>query len=326
MAVRKKGGGARAKATRARVVSPASSSHGSSSLSPVQSAHSELSHDQDDAAEQEAAPVVQTNDDKDEDTEMGAADEEVGDEGEDVEGVGEGEGDDGEDDEEEDGDEEEEEGGDEEDEEEDGEEDDEEEEEDSDDDEEGDEEEEADDGETKPAEPMFEPPAAVEDTDNEESLFRYPEAVPDFNTLSVREQAFKAARFLKCQQDDCDCAGLEPPGAGTVRQITRFEAEQTTEADAASLENEQRTKEGWWRFCGACSHGWEDEGHVWDEGVDAGERLRRGRVIGRIEELLQVRGPEPCLSSMTDLRFRTKTSCPLSPHHILIRPSRCSAN
>lgn len=290
MAVRKKGGAARAKAARARVVSPESSSHGSSSLSPVQSAHSELSHDQDEAEEQQPAPPIEQDEDQDEDTEMGVADEEAEDGGEDEEDAGEAEGDEGEEDDEEDGDDEEEDGNDEEEDDEDEEnEEDEEDESDDDEEEEGDEEEEAADAaKARPAEQTVVEPEIVEDDDQEESLFRYPEAVPDFSALSAREKAFKAARFLKCQQDDCDCAGLEPPGAGTVRQITRLEAEQATGDDAAGLENDQRTKEGWWKFCGACSHGWEDEGHVWAEGVDAGERLRRRRVIGRIEELLQV--------------------------------------
>lgn len=65
------------------------------------------------------------------------------------------------------------------------------------------------------------------------------------------------------------------------------------EADEEALEV-WRTPEGWWKRCGRCDHGWEGEevvddgGHVWGDDVSESERRRRGKVVGRIEELLQV--------------------------------------
>jgi histone acetyltransferase len=115
--------------------------------------------------------------------------------------------------------------------------------------------------------------------------FKYPAAVADFTKLSSREQAFKVARYIPCTDDGCDCQGLEPPEDTEVKVVSREEAE---EVDMDSEDSEEKTREGWWRVCGKCGHGWEGEGHVWAEEVDTGERLRRSRVVGRIEELLQV--------------------------------------
>jgi len=52
-----------------------------------------------------------------------------------------------------------------------------------------------------------------------------------------------------------------------------------------------RSDEGWWRYCGRCGHGWEGSGHVFADDEARGERVRKGRVVGRIEEFLEV-----CLS------------------------------
>jgi histone acetyltransferase len=115
--------------------------------------------------------------------------------------------------------------------------------------------------------------------------FRYPAAVSEFTRLSGREQAFKVARFLPCTDDECDCKGLEPPEEAEVRLVSR---EEVNEVDIQADEDDVRTKEGWWARCGRCGHGWGGDGHTWAKDVDRGERLRRSRVVGRIEEILQV--------------------------------------
>lgn len=128
--------------------------------------------------------------------------------------------------------------------------------------------------------------------------FRYPSAVKDFTTLQPREKAFKVARFLQCQSDGCECPGLEPPMGRSVVRVTRKEMQKQekekfeTDVDMEGVEA-WRSDEGWWKRCGRCGHGWEDTqsraGHVWAEGVNEAERRRREKVVGRIEELLQVR-------------------------------------
>lgn len=134
--------------------------------------------------------------------------------------------------------------------------------------------------------------------------FRYPSSVPDFTILSQREKAFKVARFLQCTAPSCVCTGLEPPAGGTIR-ITKHgtsneDEDDEDEDDDVSIEDsenpldfedrkdEWRTKEGWWRTCGKCGHGWESGGHVWAADVPPKERTRRGKVVGRIEEILEV--------------------------------------
>lgn len=134
--------------------------------------------------------------------------------------------------------------------------------------------------------------------------FRYPSSVPDFTILSPREKAFKVARFLQCTAPSCACTGLEPP-AGRAIRITKHDSsnedeDDEDEDDDVSMEDsenpldfedkkdEWRTKEGWWRICGKCGHGWESGGHVWADDVPPKERTRRGKVVGRIEEILEV--------------------------------------
>lgn len=117
--------------------------------------------------------------------------------------------------------------------------------------------------------------------------FRYPPAVEDISTVSERERKFKFARFLVCTVDGCDCSGLEPPAGSTVVLAVRDEDVPMADADDAA--SAWRTEEGWWNMCGKCRHGWQgEEGHVVAEDVDDDERRRREKVVGRIEELLQV--------------------------------------
>lgn len=134
----------------------------------------------------------------------------------------------------------------------------------------------------------------------EEMIFRYPASVPDFNTLNPREQAFKCARFLPCQADGCQCEGLEPPMSSTpeLRIVSRAdidggELEDLEVPDGAEdgAVEKWRSEEGWWRHCGRCGHGWEGGGHVFAADETRGERVRKGRVVGRIEEFLDVRLP-----------------------------------
>ncbi|OXG24839.1 histone acetyltransferase [Cryptococcus neoformans Tu401-1] len=152
--------------------------------------------------------------------------------------------------------------------------------------------------------------------------FRYPSSVPDFTILSQREKAFKVARFLQCTAPSCACTGLEPPAGGTIR-ITKHgtsneDEDDEDEDDDVSIEDsenpldfedrkdEWRTKEGWWRTCGKCGHGWESGGHVWAADVPPKERTRRGKVVGRIEEILEdenklVEFPTPQPESISSL-------------------------
>jgi histone acetyltransferase len=137
----------------------------------------------------------------------------------------------------------------------------------------------------------------------EEMIFRYPASVPDFTTLDAREQAFKCARFLPCQAEGCICEGLEPPMSSTpeLQIISRadLEAGELEELDAPDgaedgAVEKWRSEEGWWRFCGRCGHGWEGSGHVFASTEARGERIRKGRVIGRIEEFLEVSTRSRC--------------------------------
>ncbi|OCF40322.1 histone acetyltransferase [Kwoniella heveanensis CBS 569] len=140
--------------------------------------------------------------------------------------------------------------------------------------------------------------------------FKYPAAAPDFTKLSEREKSFKVARYLTCTVPDCNCAGLEPP-LGNVIKISKprdqdDEEDEEDDDDDDDNENENdgdismneenyeerknmwKTAEGWWKICGICGHGWgKGQGHTWEEDVDKSERVRRGKVVGRIEEILQ---------------------------------------
>ena len=130
---------------------------------------------------------------------------------------------------------------------------------------------------------------AEEDDDETPSAsqhYFYPEAVTDVSEWSDREAAFKAARFLPCTEDACDCRALVPPDDAEIQIVPRtFDNDVEMEDDTPG----SRTGEGWWRICGNCEHGWEDGGHVWGRNISQAERNRRTRTVGRIEELLQVR-------------------------------------
>ncbi|WWD17233.1 hypothetical protein CI109_101671 [Kwoniella shandongensis] len=140
--------------------------------------------------------------------------------------------------------------------------------------------------------------------------FKYPSSVPDFTILSDREKLFKIARFLPCTVAGCECVGLIPPSDRPIKIVGHNNSQEEEEEDEdedeededadgdVSMENTAeerkkiwRTDEGWWKVCGECGHGWEEGGgHVFEEGVGAKERNRRGKVVGRIEELLQDEG------------------------------------
>lgn len=131
----------------------------------------------------------------------------------------------------------------------------------------------------------------------EDMTFRYPAAVPDFTLIDGREQEFKMARFLHCQAEDCTCEGLEPPMSSSpeLKVVSREEMESGELEDLDVPEGVEegavekwRSDEGWWKRCGRCGHGWEGDGHVFTAEEASGEKIRKGRVVGRIEELLQV--------------------------------------
>ncbi|WVO16140.1 hypothetical protein L204_103809 [Cryptococcus depauperatus] len=158
----------------------------------------------------------------------------------------------------------------------------------------------------------------------EDIKFKYPDAVPDFTTLSESEKAFKAARFIPCTVPSCVCAGLEPPSDKCIKIIKHKDEDEDEDEDNADededvsmedtgtnedierRENEWRNDEGWWKLCGNCGHGWGNGGHAWSEDVSYKERIRRGKVVGRIEEILQDEGllvafPTPHPESITSL-------------------------
>ena len=138
-----------------------------------------------------------------------------------------------------------------------------------------------------------------------EIIFRYPASALDFNDLTEREQAFKIARFVRCTFNGCDCGGLEPPERNEVVLVPREEVNGGVEMDGV---REWITEEGWWRACGRCRHGWEErEGHVFPTELIDAERRRRGKVIGRIEELLQVSRGAVAMGALVDMKPRTMT-------------------
>ena len=127
--------------------------------------------------------------------------------------------------------------------------------------------------------------------------FKYPPAVPDFSVLPDRVQRFKKARFTSCTDQGCTCPGLVPPiGAVINPGCAEGDEEEDEEDDDGEDLKRWRTPEGYWRACGECGHGWEStRGHVGSMRETAEEGRRKGRVIGRIEELLNVRAlPSTC--------------------------------
>jgi histone acetyltransferase len=108
--------------------------------------------------------------------------------------------------------------------------------------------------------------------------------VPDFTALPDREKAFKVARFVSCTAKGCDCSGLVPPEDTEIVLVSREQM-----IMEGGYKGSGMTGEGWWSTCGICGHGWEgDSGHVFPAGLAKEEKVRRGRAVGRIEELLQV--------------------------------------
>ena len=178
------------------------------------------------------------------------------------------------------------------------------------DDDEGDDEEEADDDEEEADgdedEEEDEDEAADDDEDEgQSSTYRYPASVPDFAILPDREKRFKLARYFPCTMPNCKCCGLVPPSGSEVELQPRDQINPNEDVDMNG-DDDERTPEGWWRECGECRHGWEDGGHVLPHGLDQTEKLRRGKVVGRIEELLQDRKllttfPTPRPSSLSSL-------------------------
>jgi hypothetical protein len=115
--------------------------------------------------------------------------------------------------------------------------------------------------------------------------YRYPASVEDWMTLPDREQAFKVARFLKCTEAGCNCQGLVPPAGANIVVVPR---EEVDIIELVPVTIKGRTGRGWWEICGRCGHSWGDSGHIWPKDLSLVERNRRGTVVGRIEELLQV--------------------------------------
>lgn len=128
--------------------------------------------------------------------------------------------------------------------------------------------------------------------------FSYPAPASNFLTLSEREKSFKTARFVHCQSPGCGCTEMLPPQGAQLDIMSRAEVEEVLDRDDEDEGDELRTGEGWWRVCGACGHGWEEEGtgHTWPDSVVLAEKNRRGKVVGRIEELLYV-SPNDCSPS-----------------------------
>jgi histone acetyltransferase len=145
------------------------------------------------------------------------------------------------------------------------------------------------------AEPEEEP---AEDDDEEQqepvcppgTVFKYPPAVTDFQTLPDRSQRFKKARFTSCTDQGCSCPGLVPP-LGAIITLGPQDPDEEEDEDEEESEDLKRwrTPERFWRECGECGHGWEGtRGHVGSMRETAEEGRRKGRVVGRIEELLNV--------------------------------------
>ncbi|ORY33986.1 hypothetical protein BCR39DRAFT_518041 [Naematelia encephala] len=305
--------------------SAASSSHGSSSLSPIKSTHSldpEDDNEENDGSERDiggelaqlVADVEEENEDREEELAGFVGEDDEEDRG--VEGIDEEDNDeaeDGDDDENDDDDDEEEEGDEEEDEEED--------EEDEDEGENGDEE----DGDEEDGDENATQATELQSNSNGEPSaprsFIYPSSVPDFTELPEREQRFKLARFMACTVEGCTCEGLEPPEGSSVRLVSRAEMDEK-DGDVDMDGEGEGDGNGWWNTCGICGHGWDvdgegEDGHVLPGGLSAQERTRRGKVVGRIEELLQdedmlITFPTPRPPSITSL---------LKQLHQFVRPS-----
>lgn len=135
-------------------------------------------------------------------------------------------------------------------------------------------------------------------------IFCYFLLVFDFIIFSLCEKVFKVVRFLYCIVFSCVCIGFEF-FVGRMIWIIKYDFSNEDEDDEdedddvfmEDFENlldfedkkdEWRMKEGWWRICGKCGYGWESGGYVWVDDVFLKERIRRGKVVGRIEEIFEV--------------------------------------
>jgi len=116
-------------------------------------------------------------------------------------------------------------------------------------------------------------------SDKQKGSYGYPAAVADLTKVPEDHQRFKTARFMACTLAGCECPGLVPPAGSDIAVIDAQEA----------IESPEIVRR--WKKCGNCGHGWEGtQGHVLPSGLGPEERTRRVKVVGRIEELLQV-GP-----------------------------------
>ncbi|WWD03055.1 hypothetical protein V865_001099 [Kwoniella europaea PYCC6329] len=144
--------------------------------------------------------------------------------------------------------------------------------------------------------------------------FYYPLPVERLSDQPEPHRSFKVARFLKCQVPDCDCEGLQPPPdhaikigdspniekqnskeAQSNRKQKKGESDDEDEDGDISMSDDTEEKrrqmwineKGWWKLCGRCNHGWDEEGHVWPKDLSTSEKRRRTNVVGRIEEILK---------------------------------------
>ena len=120
-------------------------------------------------------------------------------------------------------------------------------------------------------------------SDKQKPSYGYPAAVADLTKVPEDHKRFKVARFMACTLAGCGCPGLVPPAGSDIAIIDAQEA----------LESPEIVRR--WKQCGDCGHGWEGlQGHVLPSGLNAEERTRRIKVVGRIEELLQVSTASCC--------------------------------
>jgi histone acetyltransferase len=120
----------------------------------------------------------------------------------------------------------------------------------------------------------------AEDNDGTEEdvpTYGYAAAADDLTKVPEEDQRFKVARFMTCTVAGCNCTGLQPPKGAQVTVVWPEEA-----AESPELLRK-------WKTCGVCGHGWEgSQGHLLPTGLTPEERMRRVKVVGRMEELLQV--------------------------------------
>ena len=115
-------------------------------------------------------------------------------------------------------------------------------------------------------------------TEDEAPVYGYAAAADDLTKVPEEDQRFKVARFMTCTVAGCKCTGLQPPKGAQVTVVWPEDA----------AESPELVKK--WKTCGICGHGWDGaQGHMLPTGLTPEERIRRVKVVGRMEELLQVR-------------------------------------